>query len=113
MFVQKRVGIFVLYDLITVQNQYQEHDAVEVLQVVLSLGGHITPSLKLIPSNAIKKQSVINQRFCISLDNCSSVMVHLPAAGVLSYSLDCCEKMLFRFHRIWLRLLTILNQQET
>jgi hypothetical protein len=33
---KKGAGILILYDLVTVQNQYQEHDAVEVLEVILA-----------------------------------------------------------------------------
>jgi hypothetical protein len=33
-----------LYDLVTMQDQYQEHDAIEILKVVLALGGHGEPA---------------------------------------------------------------------
>jgi hypothetical protein len=41
--VEKGKGVLDLYDLVTVEHKHQEHDAIEILQVVLALGGHGQP----------------------------------------------------------------------
>jgi hypothetical protein len=41
--VEKGKGVLDLYDLVTVEHKHQKHEAVEVLKVVLALGGHKAP----------------------------------------------------------------------
>jgi hypothetical protein len=44
-----------LYDLVTMQDQYQEHDAIEILKVVLAPRGHGSPACQWSARSAWRK----------------------------------------------------------